>query len=75
MTNERVILVHSTSQDRRVEEAHARLHRSRLHTRETLTGIRQELAERADLRRMVRARPELFLALAFFTGFLLAHRR
>mgnify|MGYP000866686763 CR=1 FL=1 len=75
MTNERVIMVHGSSQDRRVEEAHARLQRARLHTRDTIADIRHEVAERADLRRMVRARPALILGLAFFAGFLLAHRR
>lgn len=75
MSNERALVVHPTSHDRRVEEAHARLHRARLHTRATLTNIREEVAEKVDLKRMVRARPGLFLGLAFFTGFLLAHRR
>ena len=75
MTPERAILVHPTPHDRKVEEAFERLQWARRHTRHTFNDIRQELAEKADLKRMVRAQPGLFLALAFFTGFLLAHRR
>lgn len=75
MTSEEVIVVHASARDRRVEEAHERLHRARLRTRGALADMRQEVVERADLRRMVRARPVLFMAVAFFAGFLLAHRR
>lgn len=73
--SEHLVVLQSTSRDRRVEDAHDRLQRSRLHTRAALADMRQEIVAKADLSRMVRARPGLFLALAFFTGFLLAHRR
>lgn len=75
MTSEQVIVVHSSSRDRRVEEAHDRLQRARLHTRGALADMRHEVAEKADLSRLVRSRPGLLLGLAFFAGFLLAHRR
>lgn len=75
MTREQAMVVHPSPQDRRVDEARERLQLARQHTRGTLKSIRKEIVAKTDLTSRVRESPALFMALAFFAGFLLAHRR
>lgn len=62
-----------------MEELRARLTLARQRTRGALqalrTEVRTELAVQTDWHTWYRARPGLFLAAAFVTGFLLARRR
>lgn len=66
------LVVYERPEDRRVADARARLALARQHTRRTLSALRAEVAEQADWRTWVRARPELFLGAAFLTGLFLA---
>lgn len=77
--SETALVVRPLPEDRRVEDARARLALARQRTRGTLTALRTELRsefkEKIDWHTWYRARPGIFLAAAFFTGFLLGRRR
>lgn len=61
--------------NRRLELARERLRQSRLRTTDAWAALRAELAEKSDWHTWYRARPGVFLAVAFVAGTLLARRR
>ena len=75
MSDDTSLIVRGGKHDSRVEEVRARLVLARRRTHAVLTEIRNDIPRRADWREWYRERPEIFIANAFFAGFLIGNRR